>query len=120
MSSTNAKDVNINDTTSYLDLSPLYGNNQEQQDEIRTFKGGEIKPDTFAEKRFFVLPPGVNVLLVMYSRFHNFAARTLAAINEGGRFTPPQDLSPEQKQAWRDERLFQTARLLVVQLPICL
>lgn len=49
-------------------------------------------------------------MLVMYSRFHNFVARTLAAINKGGRFS----LSPRLSlggQLKRDNDLFQVARL---------
>jgi len=47
----------------------------------------------------------------MYSRFHNYAAKMLAEINEGERFTPPPHLQGEQKLAWKDEQLFQVARL---------
>jgi hypothetical protein len=63
---TNRKDPNISDTSSYLDLSPLYGKNLEEMNEIRTFTNGRIKPDTFAEKRLIGLPPGNCVMLVMY------------------------------------------------------
>lgn len=68
---TNRKDANISDTSSYLDLSPLYGKNREEQLAIRTKCDGRIKPDTFAEERLLGLPPGNCVMLVMYSRFHN-------------------------------------------------
>lgn len=109
---TNRRDATISDTSSYLDLAPLYGSSQADQDAIRTFVNGEIKPDTFSEKRLLGFPPGVSVMLVMYSRFHNSAARTLAAINEGGRFSlrPNADEAAQRK---RDNDLFQTARLLV-------
>lgn len=50
-------------------------------------------------------------MLVMYNRFHNYVAQTLAAINEGGRFTPPRHLRSEEALKWRDEQLFQVARL---------
>jgi hypothetical protein len=63
---TNRQDANISDTSSYLDLSPLYGKNLEEMKEIRTFADGRIKPDTFAEKRLIGLPPGNCVMLVMY------------------------------------------------------
>lgn len=53
------------------------------------------------------------MILIMYSRFHNYVARTLAAINEGGRFTPPRHLGLEEGQLKRDNDLFQTARLIV-------
>lgn len=111
---TNRKDANISDTSSYLDLAPLYGSSQADQDKIRTFTNGEIKPDTFSEKRLLSFPPGVSVMLIMYSRFHNYAARTLAAINEGGRFPPLRPDADEATAKKRDNDLFQTARLLVL------
>jgi len=109
---TNRKDGDISETSSYLDLAPLYGSNQDQQNKVRTRIGGQLKPDTFHEKRLLAFPPGVNVMLVMYSRFHNYVAQTLEAINEGGRFTPPPHLGLEEKQSWKDEQLFQVARLV--------
>ena len=64
--------VNINETSSYVDLAPLYGNNEERLNKIRVFDGrGLIKPDTFAEDRLMLLPPAVCVLLVLFSRNHN-------------------------------------------------
>lgn len=81
--------MNITDTSSYLDLSPLYGHTQEIQNSIRTFKDGLLKPDTFAEERLLRQPPGVNIMLVMYNRYHNFVAREIKKINEGGRFSLP-------------------------------
>ena len=109
----NRKDPNISDTSSYLDLSPLYGRNQETQNSVRTFKDGLLKPDTFAEERLLGQPAGVCVMLVMYSRFHNYCAKTIAAINEDNRFTIPQEGDPEYdaKLKKRDNDIFQTARL---------
>jgi hypothetical protein len=57
-----------------LDLSPLYGINQTQQDTVRTFKDGKLKPDVFAERRLLAFPPGVSVLLLCFGRFHNHVA----------------------------------------------
>ncbi|KAI0018620.1 linoleate diol synthase [Xylariomycetidae sp. FL0641] len=103
-------------TSSYLDLSPLYGSNQAMQDAVRTFRDGKMKPDAFADERLLGQPPGVGVLLVMFNRFHNHVAANLAAINENGRFTPPApDLEGERAAAaWKkhDNDLFQTARLV--------
>jgi linoleate 10R-lipoxygenase len=108
--------MNKTKTSSYLDLSPLYGSNQEMQDTIRTFKDGLMKPDTYADKRLIGMPPGVSVILIMFNRFHNYTAANLAAINEGGRFTKPApDLEGEKAAAaWKkyDNDLFQTARLV--------
>lgn len=130
---TDYQDMNKSKTSSYLDLSPLYGSNQEMQNSIRTFQGGKLKPDAYADKRLNGMPPGVSVLLIMFNRFHNHVAEHLALINEGGRFTPPpgprpglsgpQPVNEDQKEdearrksddAWKkyDEDLFQTARLV--------
>lgn len=75
---TNSKDNTISDTSSYLDLSPLYGKNGDEQKLIRTFKDGKLKPDCFSEKRTLGLPPGVGVMLIMFNRFHNKTATMLA------------------------------------------
>ena len=112
---TNRKDANISDTSSYLDLSPLYGRNQETQNTVRTFKDGLLKPDTFAEERLLGQPPGVCVMLVMYSRFHNYVAQNIAAINDDNRFDMPRQGDPDYdaKLKKRDNDIFQTARLYV-------
>lgn len=113
---TNSKDGNINDSSSYLDLSPLYGNSREALESIRTFRDGTIKPDTFADRRLLGNPPGVCILLIMFNRFHNHTATTLAAVNENNRFPKPAPGlgAEEAARAWAkyDEDLFQTARLV--------
>ncbi|KAL0633266.1 hypothetical protein Q9L58_007819 [Maublancomyces gigas] len=101
----------INNASSYLDLAPLYGNNQDEQNTIRTFVNGEVKRDSFVDKRILGLPPAVSVMVIMYSRFHNYAARTLAAINEDGRFSLPANPDAVAVKK-RDEDLFQVARLV--------
>ena len=108
---TSHEDFNISTTSSYLDLSPLYGSNFEEQKMMRTFKDGKIKPDCFSEKRVLGFPPGVGALLIMFNRWHNRAAENLAAINENGRFSKPRS---NDKVAWTkyDEDVFQTARLV--------
>lgn len=111
---TNRFDTNISDTSSYLDLAPLYGSSLEDQLKVRTLKGGLLKPDTFHEKRLLGQPAGVNVLLVLYSRFHNYVADVLLKINENSRFTLPPTTDEEAKkkaEAKQDNDLFQTARL---------
>ncbi|KAH7632588.1 heme peroxidase-domain-containing protein, partial [Sordaria sp. MPI-SDFR-AT-0083] len=50
---------------------------------------GLLKPDTFAEDRLLRQPPGVCIMLVMYNRYHNYAATQLRRINENGRFSVP-------------------------------
>ena len=88
---TNESDKNISDSSSYLDLSPLYGYTMEMQRKVRddTYGLGLLKPDTFAEDRLLRQPPGVCVMLVMYNRYHNYAAKQLYRINENGRFSIP-------------------------------
>lgn len=61
-------DKNISLTSSYLDLSPLYGSNQDEQNAMRTFENGKIHPDCFSEKRLLGFPPGVGVLLITFNR----------------------------------------------------
>ena len=63
---TNRFDSNISDTSSYLDLAPLYGSSLQDQLKIRTMKNGLLLPDTFHERRLLGQPPGVNAMLVMY------------------------------------------------------
>lgn len=113
---TDHQDFNISQTSSYLDLSTLYGDDQEDQNNIRTFKDGLIKPDCFMESRVLGMPPGCGVLLIMFNRFHNFVAEQLAAINENGKFTKPAENLPAEaaEKAWKkyDHDLFNTARLV--------
>jgi linoleate 8R-lipoxygenase/9,12-octadecadienoate 8-hydroperoxide 8R-isomerase len=108
---TNHADFNQSDTSSYLDLAPLYGSVEEEQKLVRTFKDGKLKPDCFSEKRLLGFPPGVCVMLVMFNRFHNYVVTQLAAINENGRFTKPKD-DDSKKLATYDNDLFQTGRLI--------
>ncbi|RFU82151.1 fatty acid oxygenase [Trichoderma arundinaceum] len=103
--------------SSYLDLSPLYGNNMEEQSRVRTFKDGLLKKDTFSESRLLGQPPGVCALMVTFNRFHNYVVQELAIINERGRFSPPAGITeddPEYTKAQlkRDNDLFQTGRLI--------
>ncbi|ORY72097.1 heme peroxidase, partial [Pseudomassariella vexata] len=113
---TKPQDPNVNMTSSYLDLSPLYGRNATEQIAMRQFKEGLLKLDCFSSKEVLLLPPGVGVFLVMFNRFHNYVATQLAAINETGRFTAKPALNnaldPTAAEVKRDEDLFQTARLI--------
>lgn len=104
-------------SSSYLDLGPLYGHNQKQQDTVRTFQDGMLKKDTFAEWRLLGQPPGVCALIVAFNRFHNYVVQELATIDENGRFSLPTGMTPEstgyrEAQLKRDNDLFQTARLI--------
>ncbi|KAG6889751.1 hypothetical protein C0992_004269 [Termitomyces sp. T32_za158] len=101
---TSHHDWNINETSSYVDLSPLYGHDQAAQDRVRVRNGyGTLKPDVFAEDRLLLLPPA-------------YIVRKLYEINERGTFVDPAKLktdNPEdlKKLLEQEEELFQTARL---------
>ncbi|KAL0953741.1 hypothetical protein HGRIS_004930 [Hohenbuehelia grisea] len=111
-------DVHLNDTSSYVDLSPLYGHNQEEQDKVRVRDGrGILHPDVFAEDRLLLLPPAVCAILVLFSRNHNYIAHKLLEINERGTYVDPATLSlenPEHKAKLmaQEEELFQIAKLI--------
>ncbi|KAF7720011.1 Psi-producing oxygenase A [Penicillium ucsense] len=108
---TDPRNPTVSLSSSYLDLGPLYGNNQDEQNVVRAFKDGKLKPDCFSSKRILGFPPGVGVLLIMFNRFHNYVAEQLAQINEGGRFTKPDESNTKAYSTW-DNDLFQTARLV--------
>jgi hypothetical protein len=102
--------------SSYLNLEPLYGHNQEQQNRVREFKDGLLRKDTFAEQRLLGQPPGACALVVAFNRFHNWVVGELATINEGGRFSAPAGMATDDARyeaalQTRDEELFQTGRL---------
>ncbi|KAI8966958.1 heme peroxidase [Mycotypha africana] len=98
-------------TTSYIDLSSLYGNNRSEQEAVRQMKCGLLKPDQWADKRLVLQIPGVCALMVMFSRNHNHIAKKLLEINENERFSYGigKALRNQEEQ---DEHLFQTARLV--------
>ncbi|EEH06908.1 animal heme peroxidase [Histoplasma capsulatum G186AR] len=119
---TDPRNQHISQTSSYLDLSTLYGDNQDDQNQMRTFKDGKLKADTFSDPRLLALPPACSVILVLLNRFHNYVVEQLAQINENGRFTKPHaNLPPDQSaKAWvkYDNDLFQTGRLITCGLYI--
>jgi linoleate 10R-lipoxygenase len=110
---TDQSDWTINATSSYLDLSPLYGINQATQDLVRDKSQGRglLYPDTFSEERLTFLPPAASALLVIFNRNHNYIAQMLLRINERGTWSdpPPMDAAALAKQ---DEEIFQIARLV--------
>ncbi|KAG7444916.1 heme peroxidase [Guyanagaster necrorhizus] len=109
---TSHTDISINETSSYVDLAPLYGHNQGTQDKVRKYDGyGKLHNDVFAEDRLMLLPPAVCVLLVLFCRNHNYIAQKLYEINEHGIYVGPSELSEEDTRK-QDEELFQTARLV--------
>ena len=109
---TDRYDQTKTNTSSYLDLAPLYGCNETEQHAMRTFKDGKIKPDCFSSKRVLGFPPGVGAMLIMFNRFHNYVVDQLALINEKGRFTKPTNDADKTAYTKYDNDLFQTARLI--------
>ncbi|KAF8587829.1 linoleate diol synthase [Ramaria rubella] len=105
-------DSSINETSSYLDLSPLYGTNQKEQDLVRKKDGrGKLHNDVFSENRVLLLPPSAAALLVVFNRNHQYIATQLLEVNERGTFTDP-DILDEQKARAQDDEIFNTARLI--------
>ena len=80
---TNRDNQWINETSSYVDLSTLYGNTGNEQARVRTYENGKIHPDSIASERIMMMPPGVIAVLIMFSRNHNSIAENLLSINEG-------------------------------------
>ncbi|CAF3113665.1 unnamed protein product, partial [Rotaria sp. Silwood2] len=102
---TDERDRSVNTTKSYADLSPLYGWTKKTQDSVRTGKDRLLKPDQFADNRFWLQTAGVTTLLVLFNRNHNYMAEKLLQIDENYRFS-------SLREQERDEALFQTARLI--------
>ncbi|OCT52493.1 Psi-producing oxygenase A [Cladophialophora carrionii] len=99
----------VNETSSYVDLSTLYGNTAKEQERVRTYKNGLVYPDSVASERIMLMPPGVIAVLMMFSRNHNHIAETLLSINEQGTYGEWDKLT-EDKQKKQDEDIFQLAR----------
>ncbi|OTB12803.1 hypothetical protein K445DRAFT_369110 [Daldinia sp. EC12] len=119
---TDPVDKNVNLTSSYLDLSPLYGRNRDEQNAMRTFRDGLLKSDCFSSKNLLGFPPGAGVFLIMFNRFHNYVVTQLAEINESGRFKKPDATNAgcDHSDPWKkyDNDLFQTGRLITCGLYI--
>jgi linoleate 8R-lipoxygenase/9,12-octadecadienoate 8-hydroperoxide 8R-isomerase len=110
---TDHADFTKSQTSSYLDLAPLYGSSQDEQNQMRTFKDGKLKADCFSDKRILGFPPGVGSLLIMFNRFHNWIVEQLALIDEAGRFSGIRTSAPPTERESRyDNALFQTGRLI--------
>jgi linoleate 10R-lipoxygenase len=69
---TDHTDWAINNASSYLDLSPLYGSSADAVDSIRRKDGtGRLWEDVFADSRLLLMPPSTCALLVLLCRNHN-------------------------------------------------
>ncbi|KAH9010472.1 heme peroxidase, partial [Lactarius pseudohatsudake] len=101
-----------NNASSYLDLSPLYGNSQEEVNKVRRRDGtGRLWDDVFSDGRLIYMPPAVCALLVLLSRNHNYVAEKILNINERGTFKDIRHCDPVTL-ADQDEEIFQRARLV--------
>lgn len=88
----------INETSSYVDLSTLYGNTAEEQKRVRTYQNGKIFPDSIASERIMMMPPGVVAVSLLFSRNHNHIAENLLSINEEGKYKDWDSLDDKQKK----------------------
>ncbi|KAG6914653.1 hypothetical protein DXG01_016111 [Tephrocybe rancida] len=80
----------FNETSPYLDLSPLYGANDSESEVVRAKDGrGMLSPDCFYDDRVMFHPPAVAVLLILWNRNHNYIARHLLLNNEGKKWVHP-------------------------------
>ena len=69
---TNPRDWRINNSSSYLDLSILYGHDDAQVDSVRRKDGsGKLWDDVFADSRLLLMPPASCALLILLNRNHN-------------------------------------------------
>ncbi|KAI9454114.1 heme peroxidase [Russula earlei] len=97
----------MNKSSSYLDLSPLYGTSLDQVNSVRKRDGtGRLKEDVFADGRLINMPPAVGALLVIFNRNHNYVAERILSINENGTFSKSAVCDAQ------DEEIFQRARLV--------
>ncbi|KLO17167.1 heme peroxidase [Schizopora paradoxa] len=116
----------VNRTSSYVDLSPLYGNGHPlgvgygsqdkpgpiENDALRRFDGtGRLWEDVFADARILFMPPAVCVLLVLFCRNHNYIAKRLLEINEFGSFADPSELDESKRKA-QDDELYNRSRTI--------
>ncbi|CAD6499935.1 BgTH12-04040 [Blumeria graminis f. sp. triticale] len=99
----------LNETSSYVDLSTLYGNTENEQPRVRTYVNGLIYPDSIASERIMMMPPGVVAVLLLFSRNHNHIAENLLTINEDGHYKEWEMLTEQEKKS-QDEEIFQIAR----------
>lgn len=88
----------INETSSYVDLSTLYGNTGEEQKRVRTYEDGRIWPDSIASERIMMMPPGVIAVLLLFSRNHNRIAESLLSVNEDCKYKDPEELDAKGKK----------------------
>ncbi|KAJ8313499.1 hypothetical protein KUTeg_008060 [Tegillarca granosa] len=109
----------INQVTSYIDASAVYGSNKKAMDELRLFKNGLLKTSKFEmlppqnngacrlthKNEFCMLAgdfrvnvvPNLSILHLLFVREHNRIAKKLGKLNP----------------MWNDERIFQESRKII-------
>ncbi|KAG8913360.1 hypothetical protein FRC02_005520 [Tulasnella sp. 418] len=114
LSKTDPKDRTIDNTSSYLDLSPLYGDSEEEQMRVRQVDGrGLLKTDTFSDRRLLLMPPSTPALMVLLSRNHNYIATKILQINERRSYKDPVTLAADPKSLKKqDDDIFNKARFV--------
>ncbi|KAF9472120.1 heme peroxidase [Pholiota conissans] len=118
---TDRRNPRINNTSSYLDLSVLYGNSEAEVETVR-YKdaegkrdgSGRLYQDVFADQRLLIMPPASCALLVLLSRNHNFIAQRILDINENQTYKKTFEATEEgdrQRNA-QDDEIFNRTRLV--------
>ncbi|KAJ3876227.1 heme peroxidase [Lentinula edodes] len=99
---TKPQNPTVNNTSSYLDLSVLYGSSEKEVQSVRRKdeKGrpdgtGRLYEDVFADSRLLLMPPAACALLVLFSRNHNFIAQRILQINEWNTYKNPESLKAQ-------------------------
>lgn len=88
----------VNETSSYVDLSTLYGNTATEQQRVMTYKNGLTYPDSIASERIMLMPLGVIAILVMFSRNHNHICDSLRSITGQGKYGDWDTLDKENRK----------------------
>jgi linoleate 10R-lipoxygenase len=78
---TDHQDCTVNNASSYLDLSPLYGSSAEKMGQVRRKDGtGQLWEDVFADSRLLLMPPSICALTILFCRNHNVRAFSVPAV----------------------------------------
>ncbi|KAG7089000.1 hypothetical protein E1B28_012947 [Marasmius oreades] len=109
---TDPRDLAINNASSYLDLSILYGSSDEDVRRVRRTDGtGSLWDDVFSDRRLLRMPPASCALLILFSRNHNYIANKILSINEFRGYKNPLELNEKERKS-QDDEIFNRARLV--------
>ncbi|KAF4610183.1 hypothetical protein D9613_010597 [Agrocybe pediades] len=109
---TDRRNPAINNASSYLDLSVLYGSSESQVNSVRRNDGtGKLLDDVFADSRLLLMPPASCALLILFCRNHNFIAQRILDINENSNLHNPVPEDPAERQK-QDDEIFHRSRLV--------